>query len=102
MMRELKENPEFYKAFPHLQPPMYKITNPELSKATDGKAVEYSEEYRNIGFFDQEELKPDSHDKGYFESLMHQHDRYMDLNPSEKEEMIRENELSFVQAYHSP
>ena len=33
---------------------------------------------------------------------MHQHNRYMDLTLDEKEEMARNNELSFVDAYNSP
>ena len=49
--KELKENPEFFKAFPHLQPPLYKLQNPEITEATKGKAVEYNE-YRNKEFFD--------------------------------------------------
>lgn len=64
--RELKENPEFFKAFPHLQPPLYKIQNPEIAEQTQGKAVEY-QDYRNRDFFDKSDLKPDSSKKdGYF------------------------------------
>ena len=81
---------------------MYNITNPDINKASDGKSIEYSEDYRNIGFFEQDDLKPDSHDKSYFESLLHQHDSYMGLKAHETEEMIRENEMNFVQGYQSP
>lgn len=48
--RELKENPEFFKAFPHLQKPMYEKENPHI----DG--FEYSENIRNKDFFDKQEL----------------------------------------------
>ena len=50
MKRELKENPEFFKAFPHLQKPMFEKEN------TDIEGFEYSENIRNKDFFDKKEL----------------------------------------------
>lgn len=100
--KELKENPEFFKAFPHLQPPMYKIQNPEISEATQGKAIEY-EEYRNKEFFDKKDVMSESSKRdSYFQSLLHQQNRYMTLSNDEREEMIRENEVNFAAAYHGP
>lgn len=50
--------------------------------------------------FGKSELKSKSHKDGYFESLLHQHDMYMPPD-GEQEEMIRDNEMNFVQAYNS-
>jgi hypothetical protein len=50
MKRELKENPEFFKAFPHLQKPMFEKENPDI------EGFEYSENIRNKDFFDKKEL----------------------------------------------
>lgn len=38
---------------------MYKIQNPEISEATQGKAIEY-EEYRNKEFFDKKDVMSES------------------------------------------
>jgi ribosomal protein S18 len=37
----------------------------------------------------------------YFESLLHQHDNYMPLRTDEREELLRDNEISFVDGYSS-
>ena len=97
MRRELKENPEFFKAFPHLQKPMYDKENPDL------EGFEYSENIRNKDFFDKSELKSDSAKQdGYYESLLHQHNKYLQPDVTEKEELLRENEMNYVSGYLAP
>ena len=87
MNKELKENPEFFKAFPHLQKPMYEHENPDL------EGFEYSENLRNKDFFERKELKSaSSQEDGYFQSLVHQHNKYLVPDASEKEELLRDNE----------
>ena len=51
----MRENPEFLKAFPHLQ----KAIGPEYLNNTTTKHL-----------FDRKDLKSDSANQGYFESLM--------------------------------
>ena len=55
--RELKENPEFFKAFPHLQPVFEEATKPNGEKKYLDKKI--------VNFSDLAE-KP-----GYFEGLLH-------------------------------
>jgi hypothetical protein len=65
--KELKENPEFFKAFPHLQGPIYDKENP---KSEGG--FEYTDNPRSIDYFEKEDLTSVSSKKdGYFESLLH-------------------------------
>lgn len=58
----MRENPEFLKAFPHLQ----KAIGPEYLNNTTTKHL-----------FDRKDLKSDSANQGYFESLMLQHNEYL-------------------------
>jgi hypothetical protein len=90
----MKENPEFFKAFPNLQGP--------LNTAKEGLPLnrEYIDNATTQNFFEKDELKSDSHQQGYFDSLLHQHDNYM-MPDGEKEEMLRENEINYVSAYNS-
>ena len=53
------------------------------------------------GLFNKEELKSDSNQAGYFQSLLQHHNKYMSLD-GENEDMIRENEMNFVQGLQSP
>ena len=92
--REMKENPEFFKAFPHLQGPLRKDKEGELPNR------EYMNDATSATLFEQSELKSKSHQEGYFQSLLHQHDNYM-MPDGETEEMIRENEMNYVSAYNS-
>jgi len=46
-------------------------------------------------------MKSSSHDTGYFESLFLQHDNHL-VPEGEKEEMIRDNEINYIQAYQGP
>lgn len=58
---------------------------------------------RSREIFDKDELKPSSAKRdGYFQTLLHQHNQYMPLGREEREEMIRENEINYVQAYQGP
>ena len=103
LARELKENPEFFKAFPHLQPPVYDLLNPEVQEQNKGQSLEYLDQVRSREIFDKEELRPSSAKRdGYFQTLLHQHNQYMPLGREEREEMIRENEINYVQAYQGP
>jgi len=70
LTRELKENPEFYKAFPHLAPEMYQE---ETHK-----------------FIEKTSKEP------FFQSLQNQHANYLRTNNAEQ--MLTENEKNFVQA----
>jgi ribosomal protein S18 len=97
MKRELKENPEFFKAFPHLQKPMYEKENPDLA------GFEYSENIRSKDLFSKDELTPEASKRdGYYQSLLHQHTKYMAPDASEKEDLLRENELNYVSGYLAP
>jgi hypothetical protein len=70
LKKEITENPEFFKAFPHL-------VNPEYSEETQ-KLVEKRANTE------------------YFQSLGNQHPNYM---PNlDEEQMMRDNELNFTQA----
>lgn len=67
LARELKENPEFFKAFPHLQPPVYDLLNPEVQQHNKGKSLEYLDQVRSREIYDKEELKASSTKRdGYF------------------------------------
>lgn len=56
---------------------------------------------RTQDFFDKNDLKSQSSkNDDYFQSLLHQQNKYMTLDPKEREDMIRENEMNFVSAYH--
>lgn len=81
---ELNQNPEFFKAFPHLKPKAE-----ELLEKTQFKKDE----------LDKVNLANDVEDNpGYFESLLHHHKGYSDKNDFEK---ARDNELHYVDGYHS-
>lgn len=43
-----------------------------------------------------------SKEDGYFESLLHQHNKYLAPDASEKEELLRENEMNYVSGYLAP
>jgi hypothetical protein len=102
LLRELKENPEFFKAFPHLQEPIYQANYPE----TPGQSYLEDEHIKTQDYFDTEDFKSKStQEKAYFKSLLDQHNKYLSLDKQEhvdKEEYIRENELSYIQGYQTP
>jgi|TARA_B110000285_G_C15096756_1_gene602476 hypothetical protein len=56
MHRELKENPEFFKAFPHLQEAIYEKENPGMG---DG-ALEYTDNPRSVEYSEKEDLQSKS------------------------------------------
>ncbi len=94
--KELTENPEFFKAFPHMQT-MFNVDTKQRGNATreEEKLVinpRYHEEAR-VAFKDPSGKSSDS----YFDTLLHHHNQYMP--PTDKEEAIRENERNFVDAY---
>ena len=73
MHRELKENPEFFKAFPHLQEAIYKKENPWMLD----ESMEYTDNPRSVEYSEKEDLQTNaSKQDGYFASLLHQHTRY--------------------------
>jgi hypothetical protein len=53
----MKENPEFFKAFPHLQPAVYDSLNPNIAEEFKGKAFEPTDYIRSQDFFDKNDLK---------------------------------------------
>ena len=62
---------------------------------------EYIDDADSSLLFDKEQLRSKSHEDGFFESLLHQHNRY--LTPeTESEEMVRDNETNYVNGYMSP
>mmetsp|Transcript_1616 Transcript_1616/g.2859 ORF Transcript_1616/g.2859 Transcript_1616/m.2859 type:complete len:129 (-) Transcript_1616:1326-1712(-) len=62
----------------------------------------YMQDVRTSELLDDQNLVPESSKKdGFYRTLFHQHTRYLDSN-DDKEEMIRENELNFIQGYNSP
>jgi len=77
-MRELKENPEFFKAFPHLQDPIYQANYPE----TPGKPSYLEDEHiKHQDYFESEDFKSKStKEKAYFKSLLDQHNKYLTLD----------------------
>jgi hypothetical protein len=104
--KELKENPDFFKAFPHMQKTLnYRKPGEESatrrqggdSSSKDNKLVDepkYFEDKR-VAFKEAGETNPP-----FFESLLHHQNQY--LAPQDKEEAIRENEKNFVEGYLSP
>lgn len=87
---ELKSNPEFFKAFPHLQTVFAEATegvDPE--KSYNGMDKRYLAD-KVVNFSDLVD-KP-----GFFEGLLHQKNK---ARPQETnaEEMIRENERNFIE-----
>jgi hypothetical protein len=60
---EMKENPEFFKAFPHLQEPAYRALRPEA------EANQYLDDIQTTELFEESELKGDSSQANFFESL---------------------------------
>lgn len=96
MATEMKENPEFFKAFPHLQGPLYATVR------TGAQYLQYMDNVSTKEFFADSELKGDNYyDANYFQSLQHQHNKYL-APETDREEMLRENELNFVQGSTSP
>ena len=102
--KELTENPEFLKAFPHMQV-VFNIKEegqgkmsrtPEMEEDDGLTAQTKYEENAHLGFKDPSGRS----NAGYFDSLLHHHNQYM--APSEKEQAIRENERNFVDAYLPP
>lgn len=83
MERELKTNPEFFKAFPHLQSVFEDATNEEgdQKRYLDKKIVNFS------GLTDNPQ---------YFEGLLHQQNN-MQVKETDPEEIIRENERNFIE-----
>ena len=53
----MKENPEFFKAFPHLQPAVQDSLNPNIAEEFKGKAFEPTDYIRSQDFFDKNDLK---------------------------------------------
>jgi hypothetical protein len=98
--KELTENPEFFKAFPHMQG-VFSIKQGEPG-ATGAKAEDRVNE--NMSYQHQETVgfkdPSGKSDATYFDSLLHQHNQYM--TPKDKEVAVRENERNFVEAYLSP
>jgi hypothetical protein len=101
--KELTENPEFFKAFPHMQGIMNaKDDTVGKSRTLNQSGDDVLEEFPTykkdvvLGFKDPS----GKNDEGYFEGLLNQHNNYM--TPKEKEEAIRENERNFIEAYGTP
>ena len=58
---------------------------------------------RSRTIFDKDDLKAESAKRdGYFQSLLHQHNEYMPLSAEEREEMVRDNEVQFIEGYQGP
>jgi hypothetical protein len=97
VQKELKENPEFFKAFPNLQrvfDPNPKKPNQEINRVmtkedTPNKLYEYQND-RQVKWVDVEMKAP------YFNSLLHKHNQYSHPIDS-KEEIIRDNEINFIE-----
>lgn len=78
--KELTENPEFFKAFPHMQAIFNVKAGETQGSATGGSAgedkLDDNPKYyhdNQVGFKDPSGRS----DAGYFDSLMHQHNQYM-------------------------
>jgi len=79
MKRELKENPEFFKAFPHLQEMFNK--EGEMRKYHTDKTLDFADPNREETFFN---------------GLLQQHNNYM--KPKENpEELLRDNEKNLIE-----
>ena len=97
VQKELKENPEFFKAFPHLQ----KVFDSE--KIRPGQMVDRvmtKEDNVNKIYEYQNDLQIKWQDfqmeAPYFNSLLHKHNNYS--HPIEnREEIIRDNEINFIE-----
>ena len=96
--KELTENPEFFKAFPHMQA-LFNAKPAEVGGTNAEDKIDENPKYyhdQQVGFKDPSGRS----DAGYFDSLLHHHNQYM--IPKDKEEAIRENERNFIEAYLSP
>ena len=101
--KELTENPEFFKAFPHMQAIFNVKAGETQGSGAGGSAGEDKLDDNPKYFHDQQVGFKDPSGRteaGYFDSLMHQHNQYM--TPKQKEEAIRENERNFIEAYLGP
>ena len=100
MKKELTENPEFFKAYPHMQTILnVKDDKPGASTMLKENDIDDHPYYKKdavIGFKDPS----GKNDEGYFQGLLNQHNHYM--TTKEKEEAIRENERNFIEAPMSP
>ena len=92
--RELKENPEFFKAFPHLQQVFdesridEEVENvEELSYGTEKNYL-----HTKIVNFSKLEERP-----GFFEGLLHQQNNFQPAD-EDLEDMVRQNEKNFIEA----
>ena len=98
--KELTENPEFFKAFPHMQ----SVLNVEAEDDNKGGPTSQDKISENPKYFNDVQLgfkdPTGKSDKSYFESLLDHHNQYM--SPTQKEEAIRDNERNFIEAYASP
>jgi hypothetical protein len=98
--KELTENPEFFKAYPHMQAIFTgKEDKPNASTLSKDNDIEDHPYYKKdvvVGFKDPS----GKNDEGYFQGLLNQHNQYMVTK--DREEAIRENERNFIEASQSP
>lgn len=60
MQTEMKENPEFFKAFPHLQGPLYRLVRPGAG------ADQYLDDMKTNELYEDIELRGDNFNANYF------------------------------------
>jgi hypothetical protein len=92
MQKELKENPEFFKAFPHLQKVFDKPKEPVEEEQPEESPLRHMYSYK-----DNKPLKwvNSGMEATYFKSLLHKHNTY--AKEDDKEEIARDNERHFVE-----
>jgi len=91
--RELLDNPEFFKAYPHMQG----LFNADQEEEGLGKKESPDPTYHEDSTVS---FKDPAAKTEYFKSLLDHHNQY--LGAQEKEEAIRDNERHFIDAYQSP
>ena len=89
---ELKENPEFFKAFPHLQQ-VFQDPSEKVSSTSEDQSQQQQPQYeenKTVNFSDLKD-QPD-----YFGGLLYQRNKFRP-NEGSVEEIIRSNEKNFVE-----
>ena len=90
--RELKENPEFFKAFPHLQQVFDESKDEGLNSGNNYLGSDKRYLHNKIVNFSNLEKDP-----GFFDGLLHQQNNFQPKE-TDSEDIIRQNEKNFVEA----
>jgi len=98
VQKELKENPEFFKAFPHMQKVFDKTQEDRPSQMKERVMQAEDDPTKLYDYLHDHTVKwrDVKMEAPYFNSLLNKHNQYTQPYES-KEEIIRENELNFIE-----